>query len=69
MRTLLQRFVRDENGATAIEYGLIAAGIAVAIITTPAMIVAMAALLAIFGRRAGEESASTHATAGSAGRM
>ena len=33
MRTLLQRFVRDENGATAIEYGLIAAGIAVAIIT------------------------------------
>jgi len=33
MRTLLQRFVCDENGATAIEYGLIAAGIAVAIIT------------------------------------
>ena len=33
MRTLLQRFVRDENGATAIEYGLIAAGIAIAIIT------------------------------------
>ncbi|MBX6425069.1 MAG: Flp family type IVb pilin [Variibacter sp.] len=26
------RFVRDESGATAIEYGLIAAGIAVAII-------------------------------------
>jgi len=25
-------FIRDENGATAIEYGLIAAGIAVAII-------------------------------------
>lgn len=33
MRTLLQRFLRDENGATAIEYGLIAAGISVAIIT------------------------------------
>jgi len=33
MRTLLQRFVRDEGGATAIEYGLIAAGISVAIIT------------------------------------
>ena len=33
MRTLLQRFVRDESGATAIEYGLIAAGISVAIIT------------------------------------
>jgi pilus assembly protein Flp/PilA len=28
----LRRFVRDESGATAIEYGLIAAGIAVAII-------------------------------------
>ena len=33
MRTLLQRFLCDENGATAIEYGLIAAGISVAIIT------------------------------------
>ena len=30
---LISRFVRDESGATAIEYGLIAAGIAVAIIT------------------------------------
>ena len=29
---LISRFVRDESGATAIEYGLIAAGIAVAII-------------------------------------
>jgi len=28
----LKRFLKDENGATAIEYGLIAAGIAVAII-------------------------------------
>lgn len=28
----LQRFVKDESGATAIEYGLIAAGIAVVII-------------------------------------
>jgi pilus assembly protein Flp/PilA len=28
----LERFVRDESGATAIEYGLIAAGISVAII-------------------------------------
>jgi pilus assembly protein Flp/PilA len=28
----LIRFVRDENGATAIEYGLIAAGISVVII-------------------------------------
>ncbi len=30
---LLMQFVRDEKAATAIEYGLIAAGIAVAIIT------------------------------------
>jgi pilus assembly protein Flp/PilA len=29
----IKKFVRDEQGATAIEYGLIAAGIAVAIIT------------------------------------
>ncbi len=31
MLTIL-KFIRDENGATAIEYGLIAAGIAVVII-------------------------------------
>ena len=30
---LVIKFFRDENAATAIEYGLIAAGIAVAIIT------------------------------------
>jgi len=29
-----KRFLRDESGATAIEYGLIAAGISVAIIAT-----------------------------------
>ena len=33
MKTLVTRFVKDELGATAIEYGLIAAGISVAIIT------------------------------------
>ena len=32
MTHLLKRFVKDESGATAIEYGLIAAGISVAII-------------------------------------
>ncbi len=32
MTTLVKRFVWDELGATAIEYGLIAAGISVAII-------------------------------------
>ena len=30
---LLARFAHDESGATAIEYGLIAAGISIAIIT------------------------------------
>jgi pilus assembly protein Flp/PilA len=30
---MFARFLRDESGATAIEYGLIAAGIAVVIIT------------------------------------
>ena len=30
----INRFIRDESAATAIEYGLIAAGIAVAIIAT-----------------------------------
>lgn len=29
----IKRFANDESGATAIEYGLIAAGIAVAVIT------------------------------------
>ena len=33
MKNLVTRFVKDESGATAIEYGLIAAGISVAIIT------------------------------------
>lgn len=32
MTTLFKTFIRDESGATAIEYGLIAAGISVAII-------------------------------------
>ena len=33
MQNLIARFVKDESGATAIEYGLIAAGISLAIIT------------------------------------
>jgi len=32
MKNLIVRFVKNESGATAIEYGLIAAGISVAII-------------------------------------
>ena len=34
MKSVLIRFMHDTSGATAIEYGLIAAGISVAIITT-----------------------------------
>lgn len=33
MKNLFDRFVKDESGATAIEYGLIAALISVALIT------------------------------------
>ena len=33
MKSLILSFFQDESGATAIEYGLIAAGIAIAIIT------------------------------------
>jgi pilus assembly protein Flp/PilA len=33
MRNLLNKFLKDESGATAIEYGLIAALIAVVIVT------------------------------------
>ena len=32
MKAMLSTFLRDESGATAIEYGLIAVGIAIAII-------------------------------------
>jgi pilus assembly protein Flp/PilA len=33
LKGIFKRFLADESGATAIEYGLIAAGIAIAIIT------------------------------------
>jgi pilus assembly protein Flp/PilA len=33
MTSVLKKFIADETGATAIEYGLIAAGIALAIIS------------------------------------
>jgi len=32
MKKIVMRFIKDDSGATAIEYGLIAAGISVAII-------------------------------------
>ena len=34
MKNLMVRFLKDESGATAIQYGLIAAGISVVIIAT-----------------------------------
>jgi pilus assembly protein Flp/PilA len=34
VKTVFARFIKDESGATAIEYGLLAALIAVAIIAT-----------------------------------
>ncbi len=38
MKNLVMRFVKDEDGATAIEYGLIAALIAVGIITAAGLL-------------------------------
>ncbi|ATA95601.1 Flp family type IVb pilin [Sinorhizobium meliloti] len=38
MKNLLARFARNESGATAIEYGLIAGLIAVAIITSVGLV-------------------------------
>ena len=50
--TSIKRFVKDESGATAIEYGLIAAGIAVAIIT--AVNAVGTDLSSLFGRVSGK---------------
>lgn len=33
MHNMIQKFLQDERGATSIEYGLIAAGIGVAVVT------------------------------------
>lgn len=33
MKVLLTRFVKEERGSTALEYGLIAAGLSIAIVT------------------------------------
>jgi pilus assembly protein Flp/PilA len=38
MKTLIVNFLRNDSGATAIEYGLIAAGIAVVIIAAVQLI-------------------------------
>lgn len=34
MKNLFARFIRDESGATAIEYGLIASGVSIVILAT-----------------------------------
>lgn len=47
MSKLFSRFVKNESGATAIEYGLIAAGIAVAIVA--AVNTVGTDLIALFG--------------------
>jgi pilus assembly protein Flp/PilA len=52
MKTLFKRFVQDESGATAIEYGLIAALVAVAIITILGTM--SDSLVATFGRVSAE---------------
>jgi len=46
MKTVISRFIKDESGATAIEYGLIAAGIAAAVVAAMATLApAIGALL------------------------
>jgi pilus assembly protein Flp/PilA len=52
MKTLFNRFIKDESGATAIEYGLIAALVAVAIIA--ALNAMSTELNALFGKVATE---------------
>jgi pilus assembly protein Flp/PilA len=61
MQGLLIRFVRDDGGATAIEYGLIAAMIAVAIIA--ALTAFGGSVQNLFGR-VRDDSASAMDTAG-----
>jgi pilus assembly protein Flp/PilA len=54
---LLQRFARDESGATAIEYGLIAALIAVGIIAAATAL--GGSLSSLFERISGKLNAAT----------
>jgi len=56
----LMKFLKDEEGVTAIEYGLIAALIAVAIIA--ALTTAGEALQSIFGRVSTELQTASEAT-------
>ncbi|WP_306227986.1 Flp family type IVb pilin [Bosea beijingensis] len=58
MTNLFARFVKDESGATAIEYGLIAALIAVGIIAAASMLGGnLSTLFTNIGTRLGTEAA------------
>jgi pilus assembly protein Flp/PilA len=59
MKSLVKRFAKDESGATAIEYGLIAALIAVAIIAAVTLV--GTDLAALFGRISAKLSAAAPA--------
>lgn len=59
MKTLFNRFVKDESGATAIEYGLIAALVAVGIIV--ALQTLRGALQGTFAEVSGELANATAA--------
>ena len=61
MKSFLNRFVRDESGATAIEYSLIAALMAVALIA------AVPTLGAAIGTSFGEIAAKLKVTSGGTG--
>jgi pilus assembly protein Flp/PilA len=56
MKNLVNRFVENQSGATAIEYGLIAAGIAVAILV--AVNTVGTDLSGLFGRVSGKLTAA-----------
>ncbi len=65
MKTLFSRFAKDESGATAIEYGLIAALVAVVIIG--ALQVLGTNLSATFARVSGSLTAAAPAAGGGGG--
>jgi pilus assembly protein Flp/PilA len=56
MKNFVKRFVENQSGATAIEYGLIAAGIAVAILV--AVNTVGTDLSGLFGRVSGKLTAA-----------
>lgn len=53
MKVLLTRFVKEERGSTALEYGLIAAGLSIAIVTVVTQIGFTLARLKAAGAAAG----------------